>query len=133
MRALLLRWRSHSLRARWRLRRRLLWRRRLWRRRLWSLRQMNARAELITRATEPIPSGSIRLRAGPLKQLHIDKTRMGLRLPDVIVIRVGENSYHCSTAWIREESAFRYEPTDPLPPNGTYAWIETYGEVLYWP
>ena len=80
-----------------------------------------------------LPPGYVKLRAGPLKQLHIDKHRLADRFPDVLVIRVGENFYHARTVWWNAESAFVFQPQQPLMPGGTYAWIETYGEVLYWP
>jgi hypothetical protein len=74
------------------------------------------------------------LPAGPLKYLHIDKARLTARMPDSIAIRVeGHDEFiYAVNAWIQGESAFRLEPDDPLPPNGTYAWMETYAQVTYW-
>ncbi len=69
------------------------------------------------------------LPAGPLKRIHIDKAAQGAGSPDIWVIRVANLRYHGASVMIHGESVCRYSPDQPLKPEGTYAWVETYAAL----
>lgn len=76
-------------------------------------------------------SNFVRLPAGR-KQLHIDKSSMATRTAPPIMIRTEYGAVNASRVRICGESWFIFDPANPLPQTGTYAWVETMAPVDYW-
>jgi hypothetical protein len=74
-----------------------------------------------------------RLAAGIPKWLHLDKAAVsrnaqGANLP-TIAVRTQTDGFTAHRVRILGPSEFIYDPQNPLPPAGTYAWIETTAAV----
>lgn len=76
-------------------------------------------------------SNRVRLPAGR-KQLHIDKAAMATRTAPPIMIRTATGAVNAMRVHILGESWFIFDPANPLPQTGTYAWIETFSPIDYW-
>jgi hypothetical protein len=63
--------------------------------------------------------------------LHIDKAALAAGSPAPLVIRTEHGAFPAREIRVLGPSVIVYHPESPLPPAGTYAWIETDAAIEY--